>query len=309
MGKKNKPVFNGYACFMNDFQKKSGQKFNSKKDLAEAAASHWAKLTQQQQQVYKDKAKGLKGEAARYTSQGVNVDIILAEENRKKLIEQEMNNYINSLMISLSESNEFPFQMFHLISINEFCFFNGNKRFIPAEIAVIKFNLQDGVIADNVFHYIIKPGKLPLGYTADATKISNETHQLPVPLGIDKSEDNRHEVTEGLLKFLRAGISTVERDFPPLFCEDKYREKVQNVVKYLLIDQGYSEDLIKIYSLDSFFYQLRNTTADGEIIWPSITLSTLELERDVYDYCPGIACDFHDNSDVPNFYRLVVMSQ
>ena len=37
-----------------------------------------------------------------------------------------------------------------------------------------------------------------------------------------------------------------------------------------------------------------------EKVWAALSLSQLELEKDKYDFCGEIACDYHDSSDIPN---------
>lgn len=59
------------------------------------------------------------------------------------------------------------------------------------------------------------------------------------------------------------------------------------ITKKVLGDRG---DLCKVYSLDYMLFLLKNAVAENQV-WPVVSLSTEELERDVYDYTIEIACD------------------
>lgn len=82
-----------------------------------------------------------------------------------------------------------------IFHVNTFCYSPTHKRHYPAEIAIAKFNLRDGVW--DVYHAVCNPGiffyqllcylcfnkrivlgRLPLGYAAVVQTKSNETHQL-----------------------------------------------------------------------------------------------------------------------------------
>lgn len=47
---------------------------------------------------------------------------------------------------------------FYIIHINIFCYVNSKQRYLPAEIAVSRFNLNRGVTSESVFHAFCKPG-------------------------------------------------------------------------------------------------------------------------------------------------------
>lgn len=90
---------------------------------------------------------------------------------------------------------------FYIVHINNFCYAHSHKKNYLAEIAVSRFNLLNGVNADKVFHRMIKPGPLPLGYSYEAKKNSEESHQIPPPWGQDVP-DNTTEVFRELVAFL-----------------------------------------------------------------------------------------------------------
>lgn len=65
---------------------------------------------------------------------------------------------------------------------------------------------------------------------------------------------------------------------------------VQRVLDNWCIDFGEDTTLFNVYNLQYMFRILRNTVA-GEPVWPSDTYSLREIEKDVYAYTKGIACE------------------
>lgn len=52
-------------------------------------------------------------------------------------------------------------------------------------------------------------------------------------------------------------------------------------------DRGVS---LNVYSVEYLLFILKNSCA-GEQVWPSISLSTSEIQKDVYAYTMGIGCE------------------
>lgn len=44
--------------------------------------------------------------------------------------------------------------------INEFCYWDRENRYFPAEIALGKFNLRNGIINTDVYHALVHPGRV-----------------------------------------------------------------------------------------------------------------------------------------------------
>ena len=55
---------------------------------------------------------------------------------------------------------------------------NDDEKFLPCEIALLQFNLQDGII--DTFHTFIKPPNeaIPLGYGYEISKNADDTHGI-----------------------------------------------------------------------------------------------------------------------------------
>ena len=70
----------------------------------------------------------------------------------------------------------------HILCVNRALFFypqvNDDEKFLPCEIALLQFNLQDGII--DTFHTFIKPPNeaIPLGYGYEISKNADDTHGI-----------------------------------------------------------------------------------------------------------------------------------
>lgn len=47
---------------------------------------------------------------------------------------------------------------FYILHINYFCYVSGENQYYPAEIALSRFNLQNGVTEKDTYHAMCKPG-------------------------------------------------------------------------------------------------------------------------------------------------------
>lgn len=267
--------------------------------VAEAAGPVWEKMNADERRPFEDLAKLERGgkNAVKYTTTGQKIDVVQKREMEKVANEQKMREAIDARIRIAAETRRIAEEIFYFIHVNHFCVTTSpNKKYYAAEIAVVRFTLGEGVTPDNVFHMIVKPGPLPIGYTFQAKKTSDDTHQLPFPMGQD-AEDNLTQVMNSLMKFLTEFNGRYK--VPPMYVEARNKEVVEDVLKNLAIDFGHDEKLFTVYSMEYLFYILRNTVAQRNV-FPAESLSTLELEKDIYDFCQDIPCDYHSDSDVPN---------
>ncbi|KAI4463621.1 gamma-interferon inducible lysosomal thiol reductase gilt [Holotrichia oblita] len=247
MGKgNNSKNRNAFYYFMLDFKNRQGQSFKSMVEVSDAAGPHWQRLSDKEKEKYQNLAKRNRENQTKQTSIAIDGDY------------------------------------FYLMHINEFCYWEKEDRSFPAEIALGKFNFQDGIVKEDVFHMLVQPGPLPLGYSAQVKAKAEETHQIQ-HMG---SEDNTEEVLMGLISKLAEGG---DEKYPTIYVPEKEVNMVQKVLIYLCnkFDHPY---LFDINSLDYLFFSLKNNISPTGKVWPTASVSKLQLERDVYDYCSGIAC-------------------
>lgn len=99
---------------------------------------------------------------------------------------------LNHIILDLDSQN--------FVFISTSSFYNGNEGIFPAELALAKFNLKDGLFDD--IQIRINPGNLPLGSRADAQTASNLKHKFPLPPNC-KGETNYMNILETILVFIK----------------------------------------------------------------------------------------------------------
>lgn len=132
-------------------------------------------MSEQEKEKYRQKAKQSMP-AKKLTNLGIPIDRIEKEENDRKAYELDMFVKISHTVQNAAASNKlfssflfctiifFLLLLAHslqymdicIFHVNTFCYSVTNKRYYPAEIAVSKFNLRDGVW--DVYHTFCHPG-------------------------------------------------------------------------------------------------------------------------------------------------------
>lgn len=310
MPKKQK-TYNAFYYFMLDFQRKEeskGNKFASMVAVSAAAGTHWTRLTPEQKRPYEEKAKQLKSRAkeVKYTTLDEKIDDVDRLEKAKREKLKNMEKDIESTINDRLANDEFANIYFYIGYVNYYCY--ASEKYLPAEIALVRFSLKDGVDTHDVCHSIIDSGDLPIGYRLSAQTHAEETHHIPAPPHTegDFSVRDIKSIISQILDFLGSKLSPDE-PYPPIYVDETNEEVAANVFKHLLRDHGWDETLIKIYNLPYLFYSLRNAAhkkiAD-EIAFLTKSNAVLELERDIYDFVKGISCPFHSDTDCFQFCSL-----
>ncbi|KAK9870477.1 hypothetical protein WA026_008035 [Henosepilachna vigintioctopunctata] len=285
---------NAFYYFMLDFKSRPGQKYNSLREVAEAAGPHWTNLSKSQKKVYEERARQFKG-TEKLNSDRIPVEEVKNMEREEMRYKQQMKDDIMARLSILKRRNALNTHLFFIIHVNSFCQHDFTKSYSPCEIGISAFSLQDGVQNRNVFHSMIKPGPLPLGYAATAQQHSNETHQIELPWD---DEDNQKTVFEKVMAFLESYTPNGSTDeLPILYAAERNLPMVVGVFDDWCDKFGVDPSRIQVYNLQYMFRILRNTVA-GIDCWTSDTMSYQEIERDVYNYTPNIACEFHEMCDV-----------
>ncbi|KRT81651.1 hypothetical protein AMK59_5331 [Oryctes borbonicus] len=294
MGKgNNKGSRNAFYYFLIEFKNQHGRNYKSLAEASIAAGPHWERLSPQQKARYQELAKHNKENQQKQTSIGESVDLVLQEEKQKQERELTVKQEIDNIIRKGINTNTIKDQYFYLMHVNAFCHWEKEDRHFPAEIALAKFNLRNGIITEDVYHKLVHPGPLPLGYSAIAKITAQETHQIQHM----ENEDNTEEVLMGLIDKL---TETADSDsLPPIYVSEKDILMVENVLKNLCRKHGHP-NLFLLYSLQYLLFSLKNNISPiGMKVWPTVSVSKLQLEKDVYDFCSGISCAYHENSEIP----------
>lgn len=292
MGKNKKAPANGFYYFMLEYKQRQGNTYRSMRDVADVAGAHWKNMSTEQKRPYEDKAKRERNNA-KYTSINENIDVLKREDKAKVDRENKMRTDIKNTVANNLDFGRLADTSFYLIHINDFFYCRSDKRHYPAEIALLRFNLNYGVLDSNIYHAIVQPGRLPLGYAAEAKDRAAETHQLQYPFENDAC--NFGEIMENIRQFLKVDFNTAESSCPPLYTSEKDFAKVDNILDFLCDDYGYVRDHFKLYETEYLLYHLRNREGP---VWPSISNAKMELERDPYNFTCGIGCELHETSEI-----------
>lgn len=306
MPKKNKPAAKGpFYFFMMEFKEKeeaAGYRFSGLAEVTERAGPHWEKLTPHEREPYNAKAKKNKanpnfggygggGAGERYTAQGKPFSQVEMEAMKRRQMEEQIRKQIVEMVETASTNNALGELEVYFVSCNYFCV-SLSGEYVPAELAIIKYSLNDGVM--DKLNVLINPRELPLGMALDAAQHSTATHQLPVPP--DALGEAKYDVIlRQIFKFLNS--SSGKKTFPPMFTWNKDIPVVNSILRGLLEATDFDDVQLTILPLVDFFYCLKLATESYGLdikTFPSIHMAKALLETDVYAYTAGIACDVHE---------------
>ncbi|XP_035781819.1 protein maelstrom homolog [Anopheles albimanus] len=296
-----KAAKNGFFFYMLEWKQRaeaSGRKTLSLAQVQEQAGPSWVAMNAAQRAPYLEKAKQSKangGNGVKLTSLGIPVSQIDAERREKEEHAASIITRLKAMLETASRNDTLESLDFYIISFAYFCV-NSDGDFLPAEMAVVRFNLKDGV--HDKLHMLINPGSLPLGMAYDAQQHANDDHQLPTPpdaLG----ESDFDIINDKLLRFLGYNNGQI----PLLFTERDDVAKVENMLQSIF-GVSVTKDQLCVGSLADMFFHLKRATEkhglDAET-FGSVHRAQLLITKDIYDYTVGIACDYHEtNCNVKN---------
>ncbi|KAF2899790.1 hypothetical protein ILUMI_06388, partial [Ignelater luminosus] len=299
--KKKKPSPNSFYFFMKDLQYHhytTNGIFVPLRKISKTAGPLWTNLDKSHREVYDQMAKEAKSavKADKVNCDGKKILNIQKEETEKleaqARIVQEIVTTISSAVLAHALEDTY----FYILHIDIFCYMNSAKKYLPAEIAISRFNLNRGITPENVFHAFCKPGPMPLGYAYEIKQRSKLTHQISYP---DDQPSNLQDVFKDLVQFLSYDTNNINR-LPPVYTFGKNRYAIQEIIKTLCYDFGYNNDFIKVYPLENLFYNLKTCAYEcnqRESNW-TLSFAIMELEKDVYEYISDIGCEFHKSSGI-----------
>lgn len=315
-GKKKKQQRNAFYYFMVHFrsvEEAKGVKFQDGwKDVADKAGPMWKNMKPNEKWIYEEEARKARGQdknnlECKFTSLGKS----LAEIQREKLEADEQNSRmtreIEITVRSLDRSTSLPAYSFHLIHVNYYCR-QENGMYTPCELALSEFNLMDGV--RKVYHTLINPGNIPLGYKYEAERRSADTHQIPVPPEEFGGETDYVKILRTIKQFLM-GPGGTNFSVPPLYtqpdCEDVVKNFLYKLEESVRTGHTIESDTFRVYPLPKLFFELRNACVSDKSEaggFPVYSIAERELERDIFNFTQGISCKFHDRTDAVQYCSL-----
>ncbi|KXJ78325.1 hypothetical protein RP20_CCG004898 [Aedes albopictus] len=295
--KRNHQPKGPYYFFMMEFKKKqeaAGHIFRGGVHEVQLRASpHWNSMTNEQKEPYQKMAQEhrdwLRQNGEKYTSQGIPLTMVEAEQKAKQAKGDLIKNTISDMLDKAVANNELEKLEFYFISFAYFCVTSGGT-YIPAEMGLVRYSLKDGVM--DKLHMFIDPGKLPLGMAYDAKQHSESDHQLPIPPDAKGEKDN-DEIILKLFSFL-----SQQEKMPPLFTETNDIRMVENILKGILNQGSMDENTLLVCPLSELFYQLKRATESFGMdikTFPSVHIAQAIIQKDVYEYTKDISCEFHED--------------
>ncbi|XP_017769655.1 PREDICTED: protein maelstrom homolog isoform X2 [Nicrophorus vespilloides] len=264
---------------------KTAKRYKSLAYAQDEADKRWKLMTPEERLPYQEKAK-------RDANPNLNLenDMIRLEREEKEATLKNQND-MKHLINKLVQSNTLTSEYFHILHFNTFCYCDSNQKHYPAEVAMVRFNLNEGIEDGNMFSSIIQPGRIPIGYTLTVRQKSGETHQIPEPT-ID-SECNLKFIISKLYEIMAANQNSTTKEYPPIFVRDCDKTETNQILNQLCADYSIDRQAFRIYSLQYFFFVLRNAHRE---VWPSLSQSITEIEKDSYDCIPNLSCPYHKDT-------------
>lgn len=295
--RKNKRQPKGpYYFFMMEFKKKKeaeGYVFRGgAHEVQQKASPYWNDLTEKEKEPYQKMAREhrewLRDNGEKYTSQGIPLSMVEAEQKAKLQKADTIKNTITTMLETAVANNALEKQEFYFISFAYFCVTSAGT-YIPAEMGLVRYSLKDGVM--DKLHMLINPGKLPLGMAYDAKLHSESDHQLKIPPDAEGEEDN-DEIILKLFSFL-----SQNEKMPPLFTDSNDIRMVENILKGILNQGAMDENTLLVCPLSELFYHLKLATESFGLdikTFPSVHIAQAIIQKDVYEYTKDIACEKHE---------------
>ncbi|KAG8243386.1 hypothetical protein J6590_046435 [Homalodisca vitripennis] len=151
---------------------------------------------------------------------------------------------------------------------------------------------------------ISRKGNIPLGYRHDAMQNAEKSHKIPID--DNGGEKNFYNILIAVKNILQRGRASNGGMYPPMYTMpdnvslNTSISAVRSVMKNLLSSdtEDYDENMFKIYSLEKLFLELRQACKklseseedDAEAAIPAMSIARTELEKDVFNFIPNIAC-------------------
>lgn len=233
----------------------------------------------------------------KYTSQGLSFDELDRKQKEEHQKIKIMELTIETMLQNVIDAGNLEKHLFYFISISYYVqTINGD--IFPAELAMSKFSLRDGVI--DTLHITINPGKLPVGMASEAMDRAAKTHQFPLPPDIDGERDYA-VILEDMLKFTG---SRYEKVIPPLFVDPGMKDEDYDATKLtfekIISEAGKDQMLFRLYPVEQLVFRLHKKCLDGrssEKPFISTFLAKDQMQRDPFMYS-DLGCEFHRTKDI-----------
>ena len=167
---------------------------------------------------------------------------------------------------------------FFIMHANIFVRTPDDNLVVPAEIAVTKFTIEDGVV-ETPIQFFPDPGKIPSGYKYSCMETSDIHHKIPLYPDLLQDKDKTLTGTEFISEYpsdedILAGIRSFLGGCRTVFCMENNEEDCQGVLDCLATRSKLPPLELELLHLPDLLHQLA-----GPRMLPHVILATGEFER------------------------------
>jgi len=185
---------------------------------------------------------------------------------------------------------------FNIIETNVFVKIPEDKVYVPAEISVAKFSLQEGLI--KVYQAFPEAGKIPLGYKRQCMENSNKGHKIPLEKEamepMDCQVEDNVEFKQTLDRKILDDISHHLSGADLVFCMPEMMAQCEGILRTIANRcSSYIMSSIMFVPLPELLFMLANKSQEGLMI-PTPGLAERELESERFLYKSGLSCRWHE---------------
>ena len=315
-----RPKLGPYAIFVREQRRvQPGWSNKSDPDLFKLADPLWIQLTDEERSVYIQKAKEYKETGSwsdnnnyvPINSSGPTVrgydtfgrpleEIAKRDQDLKDLVTSKSKAIIDLLSKAESEGVEAFFTLAH---VNIFVKTPDKNEFVPAEIALLKFSIESGIV--DTIQFFPRPGKIPAGYKYSCRERSELSHKIPMEAPPKDNTDLEKTLTEAQFTYTsdQVIISAVKKflkGVDTVFCMPDLEDNVQGVLDCLTSRSGQPRMELNVLELPELLHMLMIPREDEEEMIPTPTMAQLEFEKERFQYHQGLGCEWHEEATDTN---------
>lgn len=222
----------------------------------------------------------------KFDSRGRSLASVEQEQRNREKDLVLMTKRIKSIIDVAKELGNLTNQKFFLIHINKLCQVD-EEKFLPCELALLQFNLQDGIL--HTFHTFVAPpaDEIPLGFGYEIQKNADDTHGLTMD-----DDPMLHEKSSGYSEIARKIMANINpgginEAIWPIFTLEDDEEMVKFVLDDLFAWAGERKPQeFKVYHVHLLLYYLSQLLPPPDRI-KSEVLSADQIASDIYSYTVG----------------------
>ena len=277
----------------------------SNPELVVLADPLWTSLTDAQRSVYVEKAKELKGGQSSggavggagsnnnylaynggggtqrvqgYDTRGRRLEEVAKRDRDIVEVAKSKVTSTADIVTMAVENGAIEETTFFIMHANIFVRTPDDNLVVPAEIAMTKFTIEDGVV-ETPIQFFPDPGKIPSGYKYSCMETSDIHHKIPLYPDLLQDKDKTLTGTEFISEYpsdddILAGIRSFLGGCRTVFCMENNEEDCQGVLDSLATRSKLPPLDLQLLHLPDLLHQLA-----GPRMLPHVILAIGEFER------------------------------